>query len=95
MQPCSSCKQQAEWRYKEGWGALACADWFAGTCEGEPLEIAPPSVGDVRPLSLEIEEDERLRALGSNAPQGTMAVGAFGMKMRTPALLQVLGIASP
>jgi hypothetical protein len=59
MQPCSSCKQQAEWRYKEGWGALACADWFAGTCEGEPLEIAPPSVGDVRPLSLEIEEDER------------------------------------
>ncbi len=59
MQPCSTCKQQAEWRYKEGWGALACADWFAGMCAGDPLEIAPPSVGDVRPLRLEIEEDAR------------------------------------
>ncbi len=59
MQPCSTCKQQAEWRYKEGWGALACADWFAGTCEGDPLEIATPSVGEVRLLSLETEEDKR------------------------------------
>ena len=59
MQPCSACKQIAEWRYKEGWGALACADWFAGTCEGDPLEIAPPSVRDLPPLSLVIEKDER------------------------------------
>lgn len=59
MKPCPACQQKAEWRYKEGWGALACADWFSGMCEGDPLEVAPPSVGDVRPLSLEIEEDER------------------------------------
>jgi hypothetical protein len=85
MRPCSVCKQQAEWRYKEGWGALACADWFAGTCEGDPLEIAPPSVGDVRPL----------RPLDSNAPQRVMAIEAFDMRMSIPALLQVLGMASP
>ena len=58
MQPCPACKQNAEWRYKAGWGALACADWFTGTCDGDPLEIAPPSVGIVRPLRLEIEEIE-------------------------------------
>jgi len=42
-----------------GGGVLACADWFAGKCEGDPLEVAPSSVGDVRPLSLGTEEDER------------------------------------
>jgi hypothetical protein len=58
MKPCPACQQKAEWRYKEGWGALACADWFVGNCEGDPLKVAPPSMRDVRPLSLEIEEDE-------------------------------------
>lgn len=59
MQPCPVCKRKAEWRFKEGWSALACAVWFAGTCEGDPLQIAPPSVGNIRPLNLEIEEDKR------------------------------------
>ena len=59
MKPCPACQQKPEWRYNEGWGALACADWFAGRCEGDTLEVAPPSVGDVRPLNLEIEEGER------------------------------------
>jgi len=49
MKACRQCDQYAEWRFKDGWGVLACADWFAGTCEGEPLDVAPPSVGD-RPL---------------------------------------------
>ena len=39
-------------------GGLACADWFSGKCEGDPLEVRLPSVGDVRPLKLEIEEDK-------------------------------------
>jgi hypothetical protein len=43
LKPCHQCKQKAEWRYKEGWGVLACADWFIGKCEGQPLEVAPPS----------------------------------------------------
>jgi hypothetical protein len=59
MNPCPACQQNAEWRYKEGWGALACADWFSGKCTGDPLQVAPPSVGDIRPFKLEIEEDER------------------------------------
>ena len=47
MKPCPACLQQAEWRYryKEGWAALACADWFSGKCEGDPLAVGPPSVG--------------------------------------------------
>ena len=59
MKPCLACQQKAEWRYKEGWGGLACADWFSGKCEGDPLEVRLPSVGDVRTLKLEIEEDKR------------------------------------
>jgi len=59
MKPCPVCQEKAEWRYQQGWGVLACAGWFAGKCEGDPVEVAPPSVGDVRPLSLGIEEDER------------------------------------
>ena len=43
MKPCRHCQQEAEWRYNEGWGVFACTDWFSGKCEGEPLEIAPPS----------------------------------------------------
>ncbi|MEP6960162.1 MAG: hypothetical protein ABI980_15655 [Nitrospirota bacterium] len=42
-----SGKQEAEWRYKEGWGVFACADWFIGKCEGQPLEVAPPSGRDM------------------------------------------------
>jgi hypothetical protein len=59
MKACRQCDQQAEWRFKDGWGVLACADWFSGTCEGEPLDVAPPSVGD-RPLKGRgFDEDER------------------------------------
>ncbi len=55
----SQCDQQAEWRFKDGWGVLARADWFSGTCDGEPLDVAPPSVGD-RPLKGRgTDEDER------------------------------------
>lgn len=55
----SQCDQQAEWRFKDRWGVLARADWFSGTCEGEPLDVAPPSVGD-RPLKGRgLDEDER------------------------------------
>ena len=47
MKPCAHCKQLAEWRYKDGWGVLACADWFTGKCEGEPLDVSAPSGRDV------------------------------------------------
>ena len=47
MKPCGHCQQLAEWRYKDGWGVLACADWFSGRCEGEPLEVSAPSGRDV------------------------------------------------
>jgi hypothetical protein len=30
-----------------------------GTCEGEPLDIASPSVGDMRPMGRGLDEDER------------------------------------
>ena len=71
MNPCRHCSQGAEWRYKDGWGVLACADWFAGACDGPPLDVAPPSLGDVRPQGGGGDEDEnennwlktRLRAL--------------------------------
>jgi hypothetical protein len=43
MKPCPHCQHEAEWRYKEGWGVLACADWFSGTCEGAPLDVSAPS----------------------------------------------------
>lgn len=46
MKACRHCQKEAEWRYKDGWGVLACAEWFAGKCEGEPLDVAPPSVGN-------------------------------------------------
>ena len=29
VKACGHCKEKAEWRFKTGWGALACADWFA------------------------------------------------------------------
>ena len=48
MKACGHCKQEAEWRYKDGWGVLACAEWFTGKCEGLPLDITPPSVGNTR-----------------------------------------------
>lgn len=54
MKVCGHCKEKAEWRrYKDGWGFLACAKWFTGACEGDPLDVAPPAVGD------RLAEDER------------------------------------
>ena len=57
MNPCRHCQQEAEWRYKDGWGVLACADWFAGRCEGEPLEVTSPSVGNMSPVGPDFDED--------------------------------------
>ena len=48
MNRCRHCSNEAEWRYKEGWGVLACASWFAGRCDGPPLHVTPPVFGDVR-----------------------------------------------
>ena len=60
MKACSQCTQKAEWRYKDGWGALACAEWFAGTCEGQPRDVAPPSsVVDLCPEGRRLGEDEQ------------------------------------
>ena len=47
MKSCPQCQQNAEWRYKQGWSVLACADWFSGKCEGEPLDVSAPSGRDV------------------------------------------------
>jgi hypothetical protein len=58
MKACRHCTQQAEWRFKDGWGVLARADWFSGTCEGEPLDVDPPSVGVLRPKGRGLDEDE-------------------------------------
>jgi len=58
MNACRQCDQHAEWRFKDGWGVFACADWFAGTCEGEPHDVAPPAEGN-RPLQGRgLDEDE-------------------------------------
>ena len=35
-----------------------CADWFTGKCEGQPLDVAPPSVGGMRPRGRGLDEDE-------------------------------------
>ena len=59
MKECGYCKEKAEWRFENGWGALACADWFAGKCAGQPLDVAPPFVGDFRPRWDGFGEDER------------------------------------
>jgi hypothetical protein len=60
MNVCGHDKEKAEWRrYKDGWGFLACAEWFTGTCEGDPLDVAPPSVGDMRPMGRGLDEDAR------------------------------------
>jgi hypothetical protein len=39
MKPCPACQQKAEWRYKEGWGALACADWFVEIVKATRLRL--------------------------------------------------------
>ena len=62
MKACGHCKQKAEWRYKDGWGVFACAEWFTGKCEGLPLDVAPPSVGDLRPKGRGFDEDEKYSA---------------------------------
>ena len=59
MKACGYCKERAEWRYKDGWGVLACADWFTGTCEGDPLDVALPSLTNARPKGRGLNEDER------------------------------------
>ena len=72
MKACGHCQKEAEWRYKDGWGVLACAEWFNGKCEGQPLDVAPPSVGNMRPMGRGLDEDEnhnnwvktRLREVG-------------------------------
>ena len=43
MKACGHCKERVEWRFKDGWGVLACADWFSATCEGAPLAVELPS----------------------------------------------------
>jgi hypothetical protein len=58
MSACDHCQGKAEWRYKDGWGVFACAEWFAGKCEGPPLDVAPPSLGDHPPKGRGLEEDE-------------------------------------
>ncbi|MEO7862157.1 MAG: hypothetical protein ABIU05_17355 [Nitrospirales bacterium] len=58
MKGCGHCKEKAEWRFKDGWGALACAEWFAGRCTGQPLDVASPSEGDFRPRGGRFDEDE-------------------------------------
>ena len=40
-------------------GASSCAEWFTGKCEGEPLDVAPPWVGDLRPKGRGVDEDEK------------------------------------
>lgn len=57
MKPCLHCKQEAEWRYQDGWGVLSCAEWFAEKCEGHPLDVTPPSVGNLRPMGHDFDED--------------------------------------
>jgi hypothetical protein len=57
VKACRQCQQEAEWRYKDGWGVLACADWFSGKCEGEPLDVTLPSVGNMRPTGGGFDED--------------------------------------
>jgi hypothetical protein len=59
MKACLHCKGKAEWRYKDGWGVLACAEWFMGTCEGQPLDVVRLSVGDLRPQGRGLDEDEQ------------------------------------
>ncbi len=58
MNACGHCKGKAEWRFKDGWEALACAYWFAGKCSGQPLDVAPPSVGAKRPRGRGFDEEE-------------------------------------
>ena len=57
MKACGHCKEKAEWRFKDGWGVLACADLFAGKCAGEPLDVTPPTVGAC-PRRRGFDEDE-------------------------------------
>lgn len=46
MNACTHCTQLAEWRYKDGWGVLACADWFSDKYEGVPLDVTSPLAAD-------------------------------------------------
>jgi hypothetical protein len=59
MKACGHCEERAEWRFKDGWGVLACAEWFTGKCEAEPLDVTPPSKGNLRPKGRGLDEDEK------------------------------------
>ena len=81
MNPCRHCSQEAEWRYKDGWGVLACASWFAGMCDGPPLHVTPPLSGDVRLRGHGPDENQndynwvkmRLRALWTLGEEDNMS----------------------
>ena len=55
MKVCEYCKHEVQWRYKDGWGIMACSGWFIGKDEGHPQD-APTgnaksfNVGGVMPL---------------------------------------------
>ncbi|MEO7864018.1 MAG: hypothetical protein ABIU05_27020 [Nitrospirales bacterium] len=47
MNACEHCKEKAEWRFKDGWGALACADWFTGVALAKWLWVIAGRLGGV------------------------------------------------
>ena len=52
MKRCEHCRQELEWRYKDGWRVMACPGWFTGSCEGQPQGVIFPA-GTIR-----LREDE-------------------------------------
>jgi hypothetical protein len=76
MKTCDHCQQEVEWRYKDGWGIMACPGWFAGSCEGQPLGVIFPSSGHISPLGSDADAmanysnwlNTRLRALWPSKP---------------------------
>ena len=50
MKACGHCTRLAEWRYKDGWGVLACPGWFTGACKGPSLGVIFPPTENIRPL---------------------------------------------
>jgi hypothetical protein len=37
---------------------MAGADWFSGTCEGEPLDVSPPALEDLGSEGCDLDEEE-------------------------------------
>lgn len=58
LKECGYCKEKAEWRFKNGWGALACAGWFAGQCAGEPLDMAQPIMPTKGPRKRSLDKED-------------------------------------